>query len=53
MVLVCHGILELVECHGLVWLLDVLSKSPKKEQVMNVVLHASEGSESQVRLLGL
>ena len=52
-VLVGHGIFELVECHGPVWFLNVLCKSPKKEQVMNVVLHAPEGPESKVRLLGL
>ena len=30
-VLVGHGILELVKCHGSVWFLNVLCKSPKEE----------------------
>ena len=28
MLLVCEGILELVQCHGSVWLLNVLTQSP-------------------------
>ena len=53
MVLVSHGILELVESHGSVWFLNVLAKSPEEEKVFDVVLHASKGSESKVGLLGL
>ena len=53
MVLVGHGILELVKCHGSVWFLNVLCQSPQEEKVLDAVLHASEGSESKVGLFGL
>ena len=53
MVLVGHGILELVQCHGSVWFFNVLGQSPKEEEVFDAVLHAPEGSESKVGLLGL
>ena len=52
-VLVLTGNFELVECHGFVGFFNVLPQPPEKEKVFDVVLHASEGSESQEGLLGL
>ena len=48
MVLVGEGILELVECHGFVWFFNILCQSPKDQEVLDVVLHAPEGSEGEV-----
>ena len=48
MVLVGEGILELVECHRSVWFFNILCQSPKDQEVLDVVLHAPEGSEGEV-----
>ena len=53
MVLVGDGIFELVQSHGPVWFFNVLGQPPKKEEALNVVLHAPEGPESNVRVFGL
>ena len=52
-VLVLEDFAELVYGHGLVGFFNVLPQPPEKEKVFDVVLHASEGSESQEGLLGL
>ena len=51
--LVGEGIFELVEGHRSVWFFNVLYQSPKDQEVLYVVFHAPEGSESKVRLFGL
>ena len=53
MVLVGDGILELVKGNGPVWFFYVLCQPPEDQEVLDVVLHAPEGSESKVGLFGL